>query len=149
MKALGLLTHHALRLHLPAFVDGDLELRDTGFGVHGYCLDLAHDQHAIRVQHTAKYTVLAIQPLCLDARDEELAAVGIGATVGHAQQARRIVLEREVLIGELATINANLSCAIALHKVATLQHKLLHNLRAKQAAHEQNWWHQGTEKLTL
>ena len=37
--------------------------------------------------------------------DEELRAVGVGAGVGHGEEERTVVLELEVLIGELLTID--------------------------------------------
>jgi hypothetical protein len=42
--------------------------------------------------------VLAIQPGSDDSGDEELGAVGVGASVGHGEETRLRVLELEVLI---------------------------------------------------
>ena len=46
----------------------------------------------------AEHDVFAIEPTGDHGRDEELGAVGVGASIGHRQQIRAIVLQREVLI---------------------------------------------------
>jgi hypothetical protein len=42
--------------------------------------------------------VASVQPCSLDCCDEKLAAVGVGACVGHGQVARALVLQLEVLV---------------------------------------------------
>lgn len=42
---------------------------------------------------------------CLRSAQKELRSVGVGAGVGHTQDSRAGVLELEVLVGELVTIN--------------------------------------------
>lgn len=49
--------------------------------------------------------MLAIKPRRLYSGNEELGAVGIFASIGHAQPAGTIVLQLEVLIGEAVTID--------------------------------------------
>ena len=46
-------------------------------------LDLLDDIHPLH--HLAEHHVLAIQPLGLGGADEELGAVGVGASVGHGE----------------------------------------------------------------
>lgn len=59
--------------------------------------------------------MLVVQEVALGAGDEELAAVGVLAAVGHGEQARGVVLEGEVLVSECAaTVYAHYSSAIAL-----------------------------------
>eukprot|EP00955_Chlamydomonas_euryale_P041369 351963-Chlamydomonas_euryale.AAC.6 len=50
----------------------------------------------------SKRTVLAVQPAGDDCGDKELRAVGVGAGVGHGQEARASVLHLEVLVREPA-----------------------------------------------
>mmetsp|Transcript_52072 Transcript_52072/g.117299 ORF Transcript_52072/g.117299 Transcript_52072/m.117299 type:complete len:221 (-) Transcript_52072:28-690(-) len=92
---------------------------------HGDVLNLAHHEHGGRVQHLAEHHVLVVQPVALVARDEELAAVGVGAAVGHGEQAGLVVLEDEVLVGEPLPEDAQTACAVALHEVASLNHEVL------------------------
>lgn len=58
------------------------------------------------IQDFSKYDVFAIQPGGLGQGDEELGAIGVGASVGHADPPNAIVLEFEVLIRKCLTINA-------------------------------------------
>ena len=50
--------------------------------------------------------MFAIEPGCLDSSDEELRSVGVFAGIRHAQPARAVVLQLEVLVGETVTIDA-------------------------------------------
>jgi hypothetical protein len=49
--------------------------------------------------------VLAIQPRGHDSGDEELRAVGVGTSVSHGQEERTVVLQLEVFILELFTVD--------------------------------------------
>ena len=49
--------------------------------------------------------VLAVEPGRLRRRDEELRALRVGAGVGHGEQPRLAVLDREVLVGEPAAVD--------------------------------------------
>lgn len=60
--------------------------------------------HAL--QNFSKHHVFAIQPGSLNGGDEELGAVGVLSSVGHAEPARTVVLQLEVLIGETIPIDA-------------------------------------------
>jgi hypothetical protein len=52
-----------------------------------------------------KHNVLAIEPRGLGRAQEELASVGIGTGVGHTQDSSTSVLQLEVLIGELVSVD--------------------------------------------
>lgn len=54
------------------------------------------------------------------AHDEELASVGVLASIGHRQCAGALVLEREVLVGETLAINRLSASAVARGEVTTL-----------------------------
>src|SRR5512143_17694 len=57
--------------------------------------------HLHPLDHLAEDGVLAVEPGSRHVGDEELAAVGAGAGVGHGQDARAAVLERRVkLVGK-------------------------------------------------
>lgn len=61
------------------------------------------------LQNFSKDNMFAIQPRSRNSRDEELGAVGVFASVGHAEPARAVMLQLEVLIGEPVSIDA-LAC---------------------------------------
>lgn len=94
-------------------------------GSRGYILNFSHYQEAI--QDSTEYHMLTIQKVALRTGNKELAAIGIPAAVGHCQEARRIVLERKVLIAECVSINACDTGAIALHKITALNHEILND----------------------
>lgn len=56
--------------------------------------------------------------------DEELRSVCVGAAVRHRERSKAGVLQLEILVGELCTVNWFSSCAIIFHKVASLTHEL-------------------------
>ena len=60
----------------------------------------------------------------LNGGDEELAAVGVGAGIGHGQQERLVVLEGECLVGELGSVDALAAATVASGEVTTLEHKV-------------------------
>lgn len=72
----------------------------------------------------AKDNVLVIQPGGLHRANEELRAVGIGASVGHWEDAGSGVLQAEVLIGELVAIDGLASSAIVIGEIAALAHEV-------------------------
>ena len=67
--------------------------------------------------------MLPVQPGCLDGGDEELRPIGVLARVGHAQPACPLVLQLEVLIGELVAIDALASRAIPAGEISTWKGK--------------------------
>ena len=52
-----------------------------------------------------------------------LAAVGVGARVGHGEQAGCVVLELEVLVRKLLAVDALTAGAVVVGEVAPLQHE--------------------------
>jgi len=68
--------------------------------------------------------VLPIQPVGLHRGDEELRSIGVGAGVGHGEEARRAVLHQEVLIVELWPVDRLTSSAIKVLKVSSLEHEV-------------------------
>ena len=57
-------------------------------------------------------------------RNEELRAVCVSACVGHGKQAWLGVLDLEVLVVELATVNRLTSSTVTVRKVTTLDHEI-------------------------
>ena len=55
--------------------------------------------------------------------EEELAAIGVRASVGHREDAAASVLVLEVLVGELLTVDGLATSAVATSEVATLCHE--------------------------
>jgi len=56
--------------------------------------------------------------------NEELGSVGVGSAVGHAEKTRLVMLQLEVLIGELAAVDRLASAAITSGEVASLEHEV-------------------------
>jgi hypothetical protein len=69
--------------------------------------------------HFAKDNVLSIEPRGVSGADEELAAVGIGTRVGHAQDSLALVFEYKVLVGELLAVDGFSTSSVVVGKVAT------------------------------
>merc|ERR1719189_2629080 len=84
------------------------------------CLELLHDVHALG--DGPEDHVLAVEPRGLHGAEEELRAVGVGPRVGHGQDAGARVLEREVLVGELAAVDR--LGAVAVREVPSLAHEV-------------------------
>merc|ERR1712014_217371 len=57
--------------------------------------------------------------------DEELAAVGILASIGHGKKASALVLELEVFVRELRTIDGLAASTVTIGKITTLNHEIL------------------------
>mmetsp|Transcript_61200 Transcript_61200/g.167941 ORF Transcript_61200/g.167941 Transcript_61200/m.167941 type:complete len:267 (+) Transcript_61200:157-957(+) len=87
-----------------------------------HSLDRLDHVHAL--DHLAEDNVLAIEPRGLGGAQEELAAVGARARVGHRERARARVLQLEVLVRELLAVDGLAARAVAAREIAALQHKL-------------------------
>merc|ERR1711887_9741 len=70
-----------------------------------------------------KNHVLAVQPGGFGRAEEELASVGVGAGVGHGEDAGSGVLLDEILVGELFAVDGLAAGAVAAGKVASLAHE--------------------------
>eukprot|EP00324_Dicrateria_rotunda_P000390 CAMPEP_0206159958 /NCGR_PEP_ID=MMETSP1474-20131121/6331_1 /ASSEMBLY_ACC=CAM_ASM_001110 /TAXON_ID=97495 /ORGANISM="Imantonia sp., Strain RCC918" /LENGTH=211 /DNA_ID=CAMNT_0053561007 /DNA_START=144 /DNA_END=776 /DNA_ORIENTATION=- len=116
------LRRHISPSHLPAVgdEDGKLGLR---IGADGGVLDLADREHP--VYHLAEDDVLVVEPIASVARDKELAAVCARTRVCHRQQPAARVLQLEVLVLKLVTVDARAASAVALEEVAALHHEPL------------------------
>jgi hypothetical protein len=73
----------------------------------------------------AKHDVTSIKPAGDDGRDEELRTIGVWACVGHAQQALFGMLQLEVLVRKLVSVDRLPACAISFGEVAALNHEVL------------------------
>jgi hypothetical protein len=68
--------------------------------------------------------VLAVQPGSLGGGEEELGAVGVGASVGHGENTSTGVLQDEVLVLELVAIDGFATSAVVVGEVASLAHEV-------------------------
>jgi len=101
---------------------------DFSFGFPGLsalCLHLLN--YVQSLNNLSEDSVLAIEPLSLHSTNEELAAVGVGTSIGHGQSAWASVLELEVLISELLSVDGLTSCSISIGEVSTLTHEIGNN----------------------
>ena len=85
-------------------------------------LNCLHNVHALGDR--AEHDVLAVKPVGLHGAQEELGAVGVGASVGHGQDTGASVLEREVLIFELGAVDGLTTEPGSVGDVTTLQHEI-------------------------
>jgi len=67
----------------------------------------------------------AIEPASKSGADEELRAVGVLASVCHGECTGSSVLEFEVLVSELVTVDGLSSSSVATGEVTTLDHEVL------------------------
>nr|BAH79726.1 cyclophilin [Babesia bigemina] len=100
----------------------NLDLFAGGAAAGAVLLHLLDDVHA--AGDLAEHDVLAVEPRALNGGDEELAAVGVGAAVGHGQQAGLVVPDGEVLVVEAPAVDAHAAGAVVVGDVATLAHEL-------------------------
>merc|ERR1719273_1049919 len=71
----------------------------------------------------AEHHVLPVQPLGLGGAEEELASVGVGASVGHGEDSRPGVLQGEVLVRELVAEDGLASSSVMVGEVTSLAHE--------------------------
>lgn len=74
-------------------------------GVAASGLDRLDNPEGLLVSNLTEDDVLAIEPRGDDGSDEELGAVGVGAGIGHGEEAGLGVSELEVLILELLAVD--------------------------------------------
>ena len=82
-------------------------------------------KNAVTLDELAEDDVRTVEPVGRPKGNEELAAVGAGASVRHAEEAALVVLNVEVLVGELGTVDRNAARAIVVGEVAALGHEVL------------------------
>jgi hypothetical protein len=75
----------------------------------------------------SEHSVLAIQPRGSNQGDEELRPVGVSTSIGHAKKTRGVVLDGEVLIVKLVTVDALAASTITTGKVTSLTHEVSDN----------------------
>ena len=73
--------------------------------------------------HTQSKTKLLVAPVGLDRAEEELRAVGVGAGVGHREDAGALVLELEVLVLELVAVDGLPARSVLVRKIPSLAHE--------------------------
>lgn len=84
--------------------------------------NLPDNIHALN--NGAKDNVTVVQPRGLHGGNEELGSIGVGSGVGHRHDARAGVLQDEVLILELVSIDGLASGSVMVLEVATLAHEV-------------------------
>jgi len=85
-------------------------------------LDLFDHIHTLN--HLSENHVFAVQPLGLSSAQEELGTVGVGSSVSHGQDSGSGVLQLEVLVLELVTIDGLASSTVSGSEVTTLTHEV-------------------------
>ena len=83
--------------------------------------DPLHDVEAGLVVHPAEDDVFAVEPVGLDGGYEELGPVGVGAGVGHGEEAGGAVLHQEVLIVEFRSVDGLAASPIESLKISALK----------------------------
>jgi len=89
-------------------------------------LDGAHDAVRLQVARNdlAEDDVLSIEPAGHGGGDEELGAVGVWSSIGHGQKEWAVVLQLEVLVGELLSVDGATASAIVAGEVTALEHEV-------------------------
>merc|ERR1719186_1518966 len=124
---LGILLGHGVGLghFLPAAVH-DLDILDRLVApVSLVGLNLPHHVHA--ANNLSKDDVPAVEPRSLLSCDEELRSVSVLPGVGHGQPPSAVVLQLEVLICKLFSVDRSSPCAISSCEVSSLQHEVLND----------------------
>jgi hypothetical protein len=67
--------------------------------------------------------VLAIEPRAGDEGNEELRSVGVGTSIGHGQKTTDSVLNEEVFVSELSTIDGFTTSTVTDSEITTLSHE--------------------------
>jgi len=80
-------------------------------------------QYIVTALHNAEHDVLAVEPISFGGAKEELGAVSVGSSVGHAQDSLSSVFLGEVLILELVSVDGLAASAILLGEVTALTHE--------------------------
>ena len=102
-------------LELSGILDDDTLRRRSRSG--SDLLDSLHEILAFK--NFAKNNVAAIKPRCHDGRDEELRSIGVFASICHREKEWLVVLQLEIFISKLGTVNRFATNASSVSKVST------------------------------
>jgi hypothetical protein len=88
------------------------------------CLDPVHFfDNFLAAFNSAENNVFAIKMRSLTKRDKELGAICVSTGISTREQVLFCVLDLEVFISKLLTVNRLASCAVALGEVSSLSHE--------------------------
>ena len=112
--------------HLPALYNTNIVDWPIPLGrIRPHLLHLPH--HVLPLYHPPKHDMLPIQERRRRTRDKELTPVRIRARVRHRKQKGRVVLVREVLVGEalgvLEGVDGRRTGAVSVQEVTALDHE--------------------------
>ncbi|KAF1769647.1 hypothetical protein GCK72_001464 [Caenorhabditis remanei] len=85
-------------------------------------LDLADNIHSF--QNLSENNVASIKPWGLDSGDEELGSIGVSSSVGHGQPSGSVVLQLEVLVSELFSVDRTSSGSVSAGEISSLNHEV-------------------------
>ena len=103
---------------------GDNDLRTRLAAAVAVSLDLLNEFPALLRRDLSEDDVLAVEPGGFHGRDEKLGAVGTRPGVGHGEEADVIVLDLEVLVSELFSVDRLSAGAVVVREVTSLEHEL-------------------------
>ncbi|QBM89948.1 hypothetical protein METSCH_E01850 [Metschnikowia aff. pulcherrima] len=114
------ISYKHLFLELAALLDNNRLRESTAVRAHG--LDFFNNVHTL--SDLTENNVGAVQPWARHSGDEKLRPVGVGASVGHRQQAWLGVLLGKVLVGEFLAVDRLATSTVVSGEITTLQHEL-------------------------
>ncbi len=92
------------RSHFSTLTDDHWEFRLI-IRARGNVLNLPYNEEAFH--NLPKHNMLSIEKVTLGTGNKELAAVGVGSTVGQGEQPRGVMFQLEVLICEYGSVDAH------------------------------------------
>merc|ERR1719391_800592 len=72
----------------------------------------------------SQFFLFTVQPLCFGSTQEKLGSVSVGSSIGHRKNSRSGVLQSEVFILELITVDRLASSSVAVGEITTLAHEV-------------------------
>ena len=100
---------------------GNLDGSASGTTLRSNSFDRLDDIHSF--DNRSEDTMLSIKPGCLSGTEEELGSVGVGSSVGHREDSGTSVLQLEVLILELVSVDGLSSSSVVVCEVSALAHE--------------------------
>lgn len=85
------------------------------------CFHLVDDVHSF--DNRSEHDMFTIQPCCLFSTDEELRSICVLASISHRQNSSSCVLQREILILELVSVDALSTGSVVFGEVSALAHE--------------------------